>query len=159
MTPDPRFSRRRFVDGCAGSGAEVVLGAGTSVLRSTEALAVKRAPVVVRQLWGGPNYSDDGSNLLVDTITTWGEAEDVETEAVMINEKVSAAVEPGSWPTPATSTTGSGRQRGLVRVGGRSGRPGRARRRAGRRTVRLQVDDWDGRKETGPARDCPLSAG
>ena len=42
MTPDLRLSRRRFVDGLAGSGAAVVLGAGTSVTSSTEALAAQR---------------------------------------------------------------------------------------------------------------------
>ncbi len=53
--------------------------------------------------WGGLIFSDDANKLLVDEITAWGAANDVETEVVMINQnetvqKVSAAVESGTLP-------------------------------------------------------------
>lgn len=53
--------------------------------------------------WGGLIFSEQANQLLVDTITAWGVANDVETEVVMINnnetvQKVSAAVASNSMP-------------------------------------------------------------
>ena len=53
--------------------------------------------------WGGLIFSDAANQLLVDTINEWGEANDVATEVVMINQnetvqRVSAAVEAGTMP-------------------------------------------------------------
>jgi multiple sugar transport system substrate-binding protein len=53
--------------------------------------------------WGGLIFSEEANQMLVDEITAWGEANDVETEVVMINQnetvqKVSAAVESGTLP-------------------------------------------------------------
>lgn len=53
--------------------------------------------------WGGLIFSEDANKLLKSTITTWGDANGVETEVVMINQnetvqKVSAAVASNTMP-------------------------------------------------------------
>src|SRR5688572_27753888 len=93
-----RLTRRRVLGGVAGGGAFALGGS-----RLQEALAARKAPAVLQgggtfTYWGGLIFSEEANNLLVEEITAWGEANDIETEVVMINQnetnqKVSAAVE------------------------------------------------------------------
>jgi len=102
------ISRRRLVGGAAGGISAVALGGGLGVSRLQEALAARTAPAVIQgttklTYWGGLIFSDAANKLLEDTINAWGEANNVDTEVVMINQnetsqKVSAAVESGTMP-------------------------------------------------------------
>lgn len=99
-----RLSRRRLL----GTSAAAVTATAAGSTRFDAMLAAKAAPAVIQgsaklTYWGGLIFSDDANNLLVDTINEWGDANNVDTEVVMINQnetnqKVSAAVESGTMP-------------------------------------------------------------
>jgi multiple sugar transport system substrate-binding protein len=105
MTRAPKLSRRHLLGGVAGGSTALALG-GTRGIQGI--LAAKKAPAVIQgstslTYWGGLIFSEEANNMLVDEITSWGEANNVDTEVVMINQnetnqKVSAAVESGTMP-------------------------------------------------------------
>jgi multiple sugar transport system substrate-binding protein len=99
-----RTSRRRVVGGFAAG----IAGTGMATGRITDILASRRAPVLIQggsklTYWGGLIFSDEANSMLEDAINAWGDANNVETEVVMINQnetnqKVSAAVESNTMP-------------------------------------------------------------
>ena len=100
-----RTSRRRVVGGIAGAA----IGASVAGGRIGDLLAAHRAPSLIQggskvTYWGGLIFSDEANAMLEETIKAWGEAHNVETEVVMINQnetnqKVSAAVESKTMPS------------------------------------------------------------
>ncbi len=105
MKRAPKLSRRHVLGGLAGGTSALALG-GTKGI--TGILAAKKAPATIQgstslTYWGGLIFSEDANNMLVEEINAWGEANNVETEVVMINQnetltKVSAAVESNTMP-------------------------------------------------------------
>jgi multiple sugar transport system substrate-binding protein len=92
------MTRRRILASAAAGGALVAGGGLFPLPARAQGFAGTKLTY-----WGGLIFSDAANKLLTDTINAWGEANDVETEVVMINQnetvqKVSAAVEAGAMP-------------------------------------------------------------
>lgn len=99
-----RATRRNVIKGVTG----VALGSSVVGGKFGSIAAARRAPALIQgstsiTYWGGLIFSDAANSLLEETINAWGEANNVDTEVVMINQnetnqKVSAAVESNTMP-------------------------------------------------------------
>jgi ABC-type glycerol-3-phosphate transport system substrate-binding protein len=91
------WTRRRVLGAGAAGAAALAMGTALSTPARSQGLSGKVT------YWGGLIFSEAANNLLVETITKWGQDNGVETEVVMINQnettqKVSAAVSSNTMP-------------------------------------------------------------